>query len=175
MTVLGVKTFSCDKMLWHLNLAGRAKEEQIYGHLQAVAYWGGVKKPPPPPKFLRPSKIVPNSTRLWKMLKIAEFRTPTPQDVLIKGSKILKLPPVRNCFILTMTNKLVTVINSLKVPIIKKILLYETKFLVPNYSCLHNPWLGGYRPQIPFLSVICPQLNLLNPPNKTPGYATVIL
>jgi hypothetical protein len=31
------------------------------------------------------------------------------------------------------------------------------KFLVPNYSCLQNPLLGGYRPQIPVLSVICPQ------------------
>jgi len=49
-------------------------------------------QPPPPPKFRRPSKIVPNSTRLWKLLKIAEFRTPTPQDVWKKGSKILKLP-----------------------------------------------------------------------------------
>jgi len=53
-----------------------------------------------------------------------------------------------------------------------KILLYEMKFLVPNYSC----WLGGYRPQIPVLSVLCLQLNLLNPPpaplpNKIPGYA----
>ena len=37
------------------------------------------------------------------------------------------------------------------------------KFLVPNYSCLQNPWLGGYRPQIPVLSVLCPQLNLLTP------------
>ena len=36
------------------------------------------------------------------------------------------------------------------------------KFLVPNYSC----------PQIPILSVLCPQLNLLNPTNKIPGYAT---
>ena len=35
----------------------------------------------PPPKFWRPSKIVPNSIRLWKLLKIAEFRTSTPQDV----------------------------------------------------------------------------------------------
>ena len=35
---------------------------------------------------------------------------------------------------------------------------------VPNYSCLQNPCLGGYRPQIPLLSVLCPQLNLLNPP-----------
>jgi hypothetical protein len=47
---------------------------------------------PPPPKFRRPSKIVPNSTRLWKLLKIAEFRTPTPQDIQKKGSRILKLP-----------------------------------------------------------------------------------
>ena len=73
-----------------------------------------------------------------------------------------------------MTNKLVAIINSLKVPKIKKILLYEKKFLVPNYRCLQNPWLGGYRPQIPVLSVLCPQLNFLNlpPPNKIPGYAT---
>ena len=47
---------------------------------------------PPPPKFRRPSKIVPNSTRVWKLLKIVEFRTPTPQDVRKKGSKIKKLP-----------------------------------------------------------------------------------
>ena len=51
--------------------------------------------------------------------------------------------PVRNCFTLAMTNKLVVIINSLKVPKIKKLLLYELKFLVPNYSCLQNPWLGG--------------------------------
>ena len=88
---------------------------------QPVAYRGGrglgcSTPPPPPPKFRRPSKIIPNSTRLWKLLKIAEFRTPTPQDVWKKGSKILKLPPVRNCFTLAMTNKLVVIINSLKVP-----------------------------------------------------------
>ena len=74
-----------------------------------------------------------------------------------------------------MANNLVVVINNLQVPKIKKLLLYEMKFLVPNYRCLQNPWLGGYRPQIPFLSVLCHQLNLLNPPpppNKIPGYAT---
>ena len=67
---------------------------------------GGGVQPPPPPKFRRPSKIVPNSTRLWKMLKIPEFRTPTLHDVRGEGSKILKLLPVRNCFTLAMTNKL---------------------------------------------------------------------
>ena len=47
-------------------------------------------------------------------------------------------------------------------------------FLVPNCSCLQNPWLGCYRPQIPVLPVLCLQLNLWNPPfpNKIPGYAT---
>ena len=61
-----------------------------------------------------------------------------------------------------------------KVPRIKKILPYEMKFLVPNYSCLQNPWLGSFRPQIPILSLLCPQLNLLTPPiprKKIPGYA----
>ena len=53
-----------------------------------------------------------------------------------------------------------------KVPKIKKILPYEMKFLVPNYSCLQNLWLGDYHPQIPVLSALCPQLNLLNPPRK---------
>jgi len=41
------------------------------------------------------------------------------------------------------------------------------KFLIPNYSCLQNPLLGGYRPQTPVLSVLCPQLNLLNPSPRT--------
>jgi len=132
---------------------------------------------PPPPKFPRPPKTVKNPTRLWKLLKIAEFRTPTPQDVSKKGSKILKLPRFAIVYItylltprcrvllekltglqlvkkssafhgtrrfitaltLAMTNQLVVIINSLKVPKIKKILLYEMKFLVPNYSCLQNP------------------------------------
>jgi len=117
-------------------------------------FWGGSNSAALPPKFRRPSKIVSTSTRLWKLLKIAEFRTPTPQDVRKKGSKILKLSPVRNCFTLAMTHKLVVIINTIKVPKIKKILLYEMKFLVPNYSCLQNPWLEGYGPQIPVLSVL---------------------
>ena len=69
-----------------------------------------------------------------------------------------------------MTNTLVVIINSLKLPKIKNILPYEMKVLVPNHSCLQNPLLGGYCPQIPVLSVLCPQLNLLKPPppNKIP-------
>ena len=64
-----------------------------------------------------------------------------------------------------MTNKLNVIINSLKVPKITKILLYEMKFPVPNYSCLQSPWLEGYSPQIPVLSVLCPQLNFVEHPS----------
>ena len=104
----------------------------------------------PHPKFQSPSKIVPKSTWLLKLLKIAEFRKQIHQDVRKKGSKILKLTSVRHCFTLATINKLVVIINTLKVPKIKNILLYEMKFLVSNYSCLQNPWLKGYRPRSPF-------------------------
>jgi len=64
-----------------------------------------------------------------------------------------------------MTNKLVVIINSLKVTKIKKILLYEMKFLIHTKLQLPpEPLIRDYRPQIPVLSVLCPQLNLLNPP-----------
>jgi len=115
----------------------------------AVAYRGGFGGlNPPPPKFRRPSKIVPNSTRLWKLLKIAEFRTPKPQDVWEKSSKILKLPPVRNWFTLAMTNKLAVIINSLKIPKIKINLLYEiscTKLQLPP-----KPLTRGLPPPDPY-------------------------
>jgi len=95
---------------------------------------------PPPPEI---PKALQNRAKLNPIVKtvkkVAEFRTPAPQDVRKKGSKILNLPPVRSCFTLALTNKLVVIINSLKVPKIKKILLYEVKFLVPNYSFLQNP------------------------------------
>jgi len=74
-----------------------------------------------------------------------------------------------------MTNKLVVIINKLKVSKIKKILLYEIKFLVPNYSCLQKPCLGGYRPQIPVLSVLCPQLNMFKPPPRTKFLCTPLV
>jgi len=99
--------------------------------------WG--VQPPPPSKIPKALQNHAKLNPICKLLKIADCRMPTPQDVWKKGSKILKLPPVRICFTLAMTNKLVVIINSLKVPKIKKILLYEMKFLVPNYSCLQNP------------------------------------
>ena len=59
-----------------------------------------------------------------------------------------------------MINKLVVIINSLKVPKIKKILLYEiscTKLQLPP-----EPLTRGLPPPDP--RSLCPQLNLLNPP-----------
>ena len=137
--------------------------------------WGGgalgFLNPPPPRNSEGPPKSCqthPNCENCSKLLNLGRQHP----KMFGKSSKILKLPPVLNWFTLAMTNKLVVIINSLQVPKIKKILLYEMKFLVPNYSCLQNPWLAVYHPQIPVLSVPCPQLNLLNPLNKIPGYAT---
>ena len=59
-----------------------------------VAYRGGVgvfntRTPPEIPKALQTrAKLNP----IVKTVKIAEFRTPTPQNVRKKGSKILKPP-----------------------------------------------------------------------------------
>ena len=63
-----------------------------------------------------------------------------------------------------MTNKSVIIINSLKVPKINNILLFEMTFLVPNYSCLQTLTRGLPPPD---LRSLCPQLNLLNPPPRT--------
>ena len=52
------------------------------------AVWG-VQPPPEIPKAHQ--NCAKTQPYLWKLLKIAEFRTPTPQDVWKKGSKILKL------------------------------------------------------------------------------------
>jgi hypothetical protein len=58
-----------------------------------------------------------------------------------------------------MTNKLVVIIKSLKVLKIKKILLYEMKFLVP--------------PQDPNSLCPLPSTEFVDPPpNKIPGYTT---
>jgi len=131
---------------------------------------------PPPRNSEGPPKSCQTQPDCEKCSKLLNLWPQHPKMFGKKGSKILNLPPVRNCFTLAMANKLVVIINSLKVPKIKKMLLYEMKFLVPNYSCLQNPWVGCYRPQIPFLSVLCSQLNLLNPPppNKIPGYAPAL-
>ena len=136
------------------NLLNKSEIFQFKKSFCTVAYRRACWGVQTPLKLGTPSKIVPKSTRLWKLIKINEFRAPTPQDVRKNGSKILKLPSIRSCFILAMTNKLVFIINRFKIPKIKKILQYGMKFLVPNYSCFQNPCVRGYRPQIPILSIL---------------------
>ena len=46
----------------------------------------------PPPEILKALQNRANLNPMWKLLKNAEFRKPTHQDVQKKGSKILKLP-----------------------------------------------------------------------------------
>ena len=65
---------------------------EVRDHTQTQWRTEGGSTPSPSPEIRRLSKIMLNATRLWKLLKIAEFRTPTLQDVRKKGSKILKLP-----------------------------------------------------------------------------------
>ena len=71
-----------------------------------------------------------------------------------------------------MTNNLVVIINSLKVPKLKNILLYEMKFLVPNYSCFQNRGLPPPDPRslCPLSSTEFVEPPL--PPKEIPGYAT---
>jgi len=96
---------------------------------------GGSNPPRNSESPLKSCQTQPDCENCQKLLNLARQHPKMFEKK--KGTKILKLPPVRNCFTLVMTNKLVVIINSLKVPKIKKI-LHEKKFLVPNYSCLQN-------------------------------------
>ena len=52
----------------------------------------GCSTPAPPRNSEGPPKLCQTQPDLRKLLKFAEFRTPTPQDVRKKGSKIQQLP-----------------------------------------------------------------------------------
>ena len=104
--------------------------------------------------------------------KIAEFRMSTPQDVRKKGSEILKLPPVRNCFILTMTNKLVVIINSLKYQKLRNFTMWNE--ISCTKSQLSSEYLTRGLPP-PDLRSLCflSSTEFVEPrTNKIPGYAT---
>ena len=76
-----------------------------------------------------------------------------------------------------MTNKLVVVINSLEVPKIKKKFTIRNQISCTKLQLPPKPLTRELTPPDPrSLSLLCPQLNLLNPPlppNKIPVYATV--
>jgi len=62
-----------------------------------------VLNPLPSPEIPKALQNRAKLNPIVKTVKVAEFRTLKPQDVRRKGGKILKLPPVRNCFTLAMT------------------------------------------------------------------------
>jgi len=131
--------------IWHVWTAHLEIDLQWGSDVPRGGWFGGSTHSPEITNVLQNrAKLNPIVKTVKKFLNLGRQHS---QDVRKKkGSKILKLPPFRNCFTLAMTNKLVVIINCLKVPKIKKILLYKMKFLVPNYSCLQNPSIGGYRP-----------------------------
>ena len=82
---------------------------------------GGVwdSNPPPPPRNSEcPPKSYQTQPDCEKLLKkLLNLGRQHPKMFRKKkGSKILKLPPVRNCFTLAITYKLVVIINILKLP-----------------------------------------------------------
>jgi hypothetical protein len=124
---------------------------------------GGWGVQPPPPKFRSLDKAEPNSSSVKIQPEQPNKKTAFTHflSCFVKSPHRQLWPPQWYFFsIQGMTWR------KHKLPKIKKILPYEMKFLVPNYSCLQNSCLGGNRPQIPVLSVLCPELNLLNPSRK---------
>ena len=49
------------------------------------------------------------------------------------------------------------------------------KFLVPNYSCLQNPWLGGYRPPDPHSLRPLSSTEFVEPPLRTKFLGTPLI
>ena len=65
-----------------------------------------------------------------------------------------------------MTNKLVVITNRLKYQKLRKFYHMKWNFLYQITAASRTPGYGATTPQIPLLSVLCPQLNLLNPPEQ---------
>ena len=130
--------------------------------------WGterGLGKFNPPPKILKVPQNRAKLNQTLKTKKLLNLGRQHPQDFRKKGSKTLKLPPVRNCFTLAMTNKLVVIINSLKVPKIKENFTIWSEISCTKLQLPPEPLTRGLPP--PDSRSLCPQLNLLNPPPRT--------
>ena len=67
-----------------------------------------------------------------------------------KGSEILKLPPVRNCFTSTMTNKLFVIINSLNYQKLRKFYYMKLNFLYQITPASRTLDYGATAPTSPF-------------------------
>ena len=67
-----------------------------------------------------------------------------------KDSKILKLPPVRNCFTLAMTDKLVVITNCPKYQKLRKFYYRKWNFLYQITAASRTPDQGATTPRSPF-------------------------
>ena len=110
-----------------------------------VAYRGGWGvKPPPGPKFRSFNKAEPNSQIRGKFICNNLTRIRLSLIFWVVSWKALPASYDPHSGIFFSLQSMTWCKH--KVPKIKKILPYEMKFLVPNYSSLQNPWLGGCRP-----------------------------
>jgi hypothetical protein len=70
-----------------------------------------------------------------------------------------KLPP--NSEVLTKLSRIPSSVENTSITTLDIPKVWQSR---TGLQTARNPWLGGYRPQIPVLSVLCPQLNFSNPP-----------
>jgi hypothetical protein len=154
-----------------------ARLSRNYTFMVLEEFFSGHSSPPPNPILRNPGHILPPHLR-FPLIVSSDLHLESQVEV---GSVSVCSGVPRGMGGLTPPNsKVLTKLsrNSPKVPKIKKILLYEMKFLVPNYSCLQNHWLGGYRPPDPRSLFPLSPTEFVEPPpapNKIPGYATVCL
>jgi hypothetical protein len=83
--------------------------------------------------------------------------------VAYRGGSLGVSKPPRNSEVLTKLSHIPSSVENTSVTT-----LSEYRFR--SFANWVKPWLGGYRPQIPGLSALCPQLNLLNPPPETKSW-----
>jgi hypothetical protein len=84
-------------------------------------------------------------------------------------------PPSQNSEVLTKLSQIPSSVENTSVTTLDIPKVWQSR---TGLQIEQNPWPGGYRPQIPVFSALCPQLNFLKPPpppNKIPGYATALV
>jgi hypothetical protein len=109
----------------------------------------------------------------WNQECTNPSRTGRPSDQWLTEVGGVQTPPPRNSEVLTKLSRIPSSVENTSVTTLDIPKFWQSR---TRLQIERNPWLGGYRPQIPVPSAHCPQLNLLNPPppppKKIPGYAT---
>ena len=116
---------------------------------------GSTPSPLPPWNSDGPPKSCQTQPDRENCQKLLKFRTPTPQDIWKKGGKILKLPSVRNCFTLAMTNKLVVIIKVSNYQKLLRFYYMKWNFLCEITAASGISWLGPTTPRSLSSNWIC--------------------